>query len=128
MFSLAPAALLLFSVRDQGTNAALAGFSFAFTDAYVSNMRRKNDGISGAAGGCAAGVVAGASVRSLPVIAGSCAGLGALVGTFQEAGSRLLNRAGTHPAPAPKLNESDPLSGAMQQQRASFFKKQTDDA
>jgi len=37
------------------------GGIFAYTDAAVSNVREKNDAFNGAAGGCAAGLVAGAS-------------------------------------------------------------------
>ncbi|WFD34662.1 hypothetical protein MCUN1_001503 [Malassezia cuniculi] len=105
----------------------LVGASFAFTDAYVSNFRRKSDGISGAAGGCASGLVAGAAVRSIPVMAGSCAGLATLIGTFQEAGSSLFNRANAFPAPAPKIDESDPLRGSTQQRRATFYKQATNE-
>jgi glycerate kinase len=36
------------------------GGAFAFTDAAVANVRQKNDPYNGAAGGCAAGLVAGA--------------------------------------------------------------------
>lgn len=37
------------------------GGVFAYTDAAVANIREKNDSFNGAAGGCAAGLVAGAS-------------------------------------------------------------------
>lgn len=59
-------------------------------------------------------------------MAGSCAGLGALVGIFQEAGSSLLNRANVHPAPATKIDSSDPLRGSTQQRRANFYSQATD--
>jgi len=37
------------------------GGVFSFTDSFVANTRRQNDALNGAAGGCAAGLVAGAS-------------------------------------------------------------------
>jgi len=38
------------------------GFTFAFTETCVANLRQKNDPINGAMGACAAGFLAG--VRS----------------------------------------------------------------
>lgn len=40
-------------------STAAMGASFAFTEAYVANLREKNDAVNGAAGGCAAGFLAG---------------------------------------------------------------------
>lgn len=37
------------------------GGIFSFTDSFVANRRQKNDAFNGAAGGCAAGLVAGAN-------------------------------------------------------------------
>lgn len=37
------------------------GGIFSFTDSFVANTRRQNDAWNGAAGGCAAGLVVGAS-------------------------------------------------------------------
>jgi hypothetical protein len=42
---------------------AAMGATFAFTDAFVANERRKNDALNGAAGGCAAGFLAGIRCR-----------------------------------------------------------------
>ena len=41
------------------------GAAFSFTEAFVANERRKNDALNGAAGGCAAGFLAGIRCRSL---------------------------------------------------------------
>lgn len=79
------------------------GATFAFTEAFVANERRKNDALNGAAGGCAAGFLAGircrfivcykfmgtqslATARSLPMAAGGCILLGAAVGAFDYSG------------------------------------------
>ncbi len=35
------------------------GATFAFTEAFVANERQKDDALNGAAGGCAAGFLAG---------------------------------------------------------------------
>jgi len=35
------------------------GTTFAFTESTVANIREKNDAVNGAAGGCAAGFLAG---------------------------------------------------------------------
>jgi hypothetical protein len=42
------------------------GGIFSFTDSFVANTRRKDDALNGAAGGCAAGLVAGASGEWTP--------------------------------------------------------------
>ena len=39
------------------------GATFAFTEAFVANERRKNDALNGAAGGCAAGFLTGIRCR-----------------------------------------------------------------
>ncbi|GJJ13890.1 hypothetical protein Clacol_008147 [Clathrus columnatus] len=66
--------------------AAMAGI-FAFTDSYVSNLRQTRDPINGAIAGCAAGLLAGARGRSIPKGLASCAAIGAVVGSFDAAGS-----------------------------------------
>ena len=40
-------------------SAAAMGATFAFTDSYVANLRQTDDPLNGAAGGCAAGLLAG---------------------------------------------------------------------
>lgn len=78
--------------------------TFAFTDAVVANTRRKDDYVNGASGACAAGFLAGLRgeylefnhpvrfvvycriARSLPMAVGSCAVLGAFIGTYDAAG------------------------------------------
>ncbi|UZJ55907.1 hypothetical protein CBS101457_005227 [Exobasidium rhododendri] len=74
--------------RSGGTIALFTamGGVFSFTDSFVANTRRKNDALNGAAGGCAAGLVAGAGARSIPMMVGSCAALATLIGTFDAAG------------------------------------------
>ena len=49
--------------RTGGTIAlfTVMGGVFSFTDSFVANSREKNDSVNGAVGGCAAGLVAGAS-------------------------------------------------------------------
>jgi len=65
---------------------AAMGATFAFTEAFVANERQKNDPLNGAAGGCAAGFLAGIRSRSLPMAAGGCVLLGAAVGAFDYSG------------------------------------------
>jgi hypothetical protein len=80
------------------------GATFAFTEAFVANERQKDDALNGAAGGCAAGFLAGIKSallvtgmintsnescfieRSLPLAVGSCVILGAVVGGYDYAG------------------------------------------
>jgi len=45
------------------TLLAAMGFTFAFTETYMANLRQKNDPINSATGACAAGFLAG--VRSM---------------------------------------------------------------
>jgi hypothetical protein len=81
------------------------GATFAFTEAFVANERQKDDALNGAAGGCAAGFLAGIkselsvtgmiytsdeslcfTERSLPLAVGSCVILGAVIGGYDYAG------------------------------------------
>jgi len=60
----------------------------------------------------------------MPMMAGSCAGLGALIGTFQAAGNTLLNQANIKP-PKPLKEKPDaesPLMPTAQVRRAGFLK------
>ncbi|WVR04634.1 hypothetical protein IAU60_001645 [Kwoniella sp. DSM 27419] len=68
---------------------AAMGFSFSFVQAAVANVRETDDALNGAAGGCAAGFLAGVRARSLPIAAGACLGMGTLIGTFNAAGNAL---------------------------------------
>ena len=80
------------------------GGSFAFTEAAVANTRQKDDAWNGAAGGCAAGFLAGirgmrqslkfvthaklhAIAHSLPVAVASCAVIGGAMGVYDTAGA-----------------------------------------
>ncbi|PPQ87029.1 hypothetical protein CVT25_000006 [Psilocybe cyanescens] len=65
---------------------AAMGAAFKFTETYVANERQKHDALNGAAGGCAAGFLAGVRSRSLPMAIGGCAFLGAAIGTFDYTG------------------------------------------
>ncbi|KAH9486993.1 hypothetical protein JR316_0001059 [Psilocybe cubensis] len=65
---------------------AAMGAAFKFTETYVANERQKNDALNGAAGGCAAGFLAGLRSRSLPMALGGCAFLGLAIGGFDYTG------------------------------------------
>ncbi|KAH8120203.1 hypothetical protein DFH11DRAFT_1722044 [Phellopilus nigrolimitatus] len=65
---------------------AAVGATFAATEAIVANTREKKDPWNGAAGGCAAGFLAGLRVHSLPIAVASCAFMGTAVGTFDASG------------------------------------------
>ncbi|KAF8605054.1 hypothetical protein BDV93DRAFT_491213 [Ceratobasidium sp. AG-I] len=65
------------------------GASFAFTEAAVANAREIDDSFNGAAGGCAAGMLAGLRARSIPMAFASCAVIGTLVASFDAAGRSL---------------------------------------
>lgn len=43
--------------------------------------------MNAAAGGCAAGFIAGVRARSLPLAFGACAAMGTAIGTFSAAGN-----------------------------------------
>ncbi|TXT07248.1 hypothetical protein VHUM_03418 [Vanrija humicola] len=84
---------------------AAMGFAYSFTQSFVSNTRETDDALNGAAGGCAAGFIAGVRARSLPIAVGACAGMATLIGTFEAAGNvsaaSLRSSSGklTHPGP-----------------------------
>lgn len=110
------------------TGSTIAVFSamggiFSYTDSFVANTRGKTDAVNGAAGGCAAGLVLGAVSRSVPMMAGGCAGLAALIGTFDAAGRSLQ---GTQSRPSGlDQHESHGEPGWREQREArrkSFFK------
>jgi hypothetical protein len=44
---------------------AAMGATFAFTESFVANQRKKDDYLNGVAGGCAAGFLAGIKCMSL---------------------------------------------------------------
>ncbi|CAO1624418.1 unnamed protein product [Sympodiomycopsis kandeliae] len=112
--------------------ASTAGI-FGFSEAAVSNIRGKEDALNGAAGGCAAGLVIGASVRSIPTMVGSCAGLATLIGTFDAAGGSLMGDFATSNPISEGLaslgghgNEAAGTSGwreAREERRRRFFKQ-----
>lgn len=80
--------------RTGGTIAFFAamGFSYSFTKAATANVRETDDSMNGAAGGCAAGFIAGLRLGSLPMAVGACAFLGTVIYTFDEAGASLTGR------------------------------------
>ncbi|OBZ78877.1 NADH-ubiquinone oxidoreductase 21 subunit, partial [Grifola frondosa] len=98
-----------FLTRSGGTIGFFAamGATFAFTEAVVANQREKDDALNGAAGGCAAGFLAGIRARSIPVAIASCAVLGAAVGTFDYGGKRLIG---------------EPARETQEERRKRFFK------
>ncbi|KAL1748453.1 hypothetical protein HDZ31DRAFT_71516 [Schizophyllum fasciatum] len=61
---------------------AAMGATFAATEAYVGNVRKRHDYWNGVAGGCAAGFLAGVRARSIPIALAASAGLGAMIGLF----------------------------------------------
>lgn len=63
------------------------GFTFSFTQSATANIRQTNDSLNAAAGGCAAGLLAGARARSFPIAIASCATIGTLLATFEAAGN-----------------------------------------
>jgi len=71
--------------RNAGVFATI-GATFAFTETAVANYRQTNDPLNGAAGGCAAGFLAGIRARSLPMAVAGCAALGAAVAGFDYSG------------------------------------------
>ncbi|KZW01946.1 hypothetical protein EXIGLDRAFT_736694 [Exidia glandulosa HHB12029] len=77
--------------RTGGTIAFFAslGAAFGFTDAFVANIREKDDYLNGAAGGCAVGLAAGVRARSLPTACISCIAGAVIVGAFDYTGGTL---------------------------------------
>ncbi|KAH9858104.1 hypothetical protein C2E23DRAFT_719351 [Lenzites betulinus] len=69
---------------------AAMGATFALTESVVANQRQTDDALNGAAGGCAAGFLAGIRARSLPVAVASCAVLGTAIGTLDYNGKNLV--------------------------------------
>ncbi|KAI0756902.1 hypothetical protein C8Q80DRAFT_1091608 [Daedaleopsis nitida] len=98
-----------FLTRTGGTIGFFAamGATFALTESVVANQRQVDDSLNGAAGGCAAGFLAGIRARSLPMALASCAVLGTAVGTFDYNGKGL----------APGESES------LEERRKRFFKQ-----
>ncbi|KZT37425.1 hypothetical protein SISSUDRAFT_1022938 [Sistotremastrum suecicum HHB10207 ss-3] len=90
---------------------AVMGATFALSEAVVGNLRSKNDALNAAAGGCAAGLVAGARARSVPLGLGSCLAIGALMGAFDATGSTL---ASGRPLESPQ---------SVEERRRRFFKQ-----
>ncbi|KAI0825044.1 hypothetical protein BC628DRAFT_1321051 [Trametes gibbosa] len=69
---------------------AAMGATFALTESVVANQRQTDDALNGAAGGCAAGFLAGIRARSLPMAVASCAVLGTAIGTLDYNGKNLV--------------------------------------
>ncbi|KDR84927.1 hypothetical protein GALMADRAFT_233397 [Galerina marginata CBS 339.88] len=65
---------------------AAMGATFKFTETFVANERQKSDALNGAAGGCAAGFLAGVRARSIPMALGGCILLGGAIATFDYSG------------------------------------------
>ncbi|KAE9408153.1 hypothetical protein BT96DRAFT_1013623 [Gymnopus androsaceus JB14] len=65
---------------------AAMGAVFSFTKDTVANVRSKDDAYNGAAGGCAAGFLAGIRARSLPMAIGGCAFLGTTLAALDMSG------------------------------------------
>ncbi|KTW27707.1 hypothetical protein T552_02147 [Pneumocystis carinii B80] len=69
---------------------ALMGGSFSFTEAFVSNLRKKDDPLNAFAGGVVSGSIGAIRVRSLPVVVGYGIGLGCFMGLFDWCGGTLM--------------------------------------
>jgi len=91
---------------------AAMGAVFSYTEATVANARATNDAWNGAAGGCAAGFLAGIRVRSIPTAVGSCAVIGGLIGVFDLTGRSLTGGVRDHEGPEER-----------EERRLAFFKK-----
>ncbi|KAI0695160.1 hypothetical protein BC835DRAFT_983073 [Cytidiella melzeri] len=87
---------------------AAMGATFAFTEATIANQRQKDDALNGAAGGCAAGFLAGIRARSLPMAVTSCVIIGAAVGAFDYGGKRIYG---------------SPVEETQEERRKRFFKQ-----
>ncbi|KAI0778275.1 hypothetical protein BD413DRAFT_508064 [Trametes elegans] len=81
-----------FLTRTGGTIGFFAamGATFALTESVVANQRQVDDPLNGAAGGCAAGFLAGIRARSLPLAVASCAVLGTAIGTLDYNGKNIV--------------------------------------
>ncbi|KAK0528344.1 hypothetical protein OC834_004082 [Tilletia horrida] len=116
------------------------GGTFSYTEPLVANIREKDDPLNAAAGGCAAGLVMGASARSPQTMIFGCLGLGALLGTFQATGRSLTGpHATSQPVKAVPLGsapdgvaEDGQVRTAGREvreaRRKSFFKQPRQDA
>ncbi|KZT55961.1 hypothetical protein CALCODRAFT_337028 [Calocera cornea HHB12733] len=91
---------------------AAMGAVFSYTEASIANARATDDAWNGAAGGCAAGFLAGIRARSIPTAVASCAILGGLVGGFDVTGKSLTG--GVRDFEGPEDRE---------ERRLAFFKK-----
>ncbi|KAJ2550399.1 hypothetical protein EV175_004085 [Coemansia sp. RSA 1933] len=68
--------------------AAMGGI-FAGTNAAAAQIRGKNDYLNDAAGGCAAGMIAGLRKRSIPAALGGCAFFATTMATYEYSGGVL---------------------------------------
>ncbi|KZO98384.1 hypothetical protein CALVIDRAFT_535469 [Calocera viscosa TUFC12733] len=91
---------------------AAMGAVFSYTEASIANARAKNDAWNGAAGGCAAGFLAGVRARSIPTAVASCAIIGGFIGMFDLTGRSLTG--GVQDFEGPEQRE---------ERRLAFFKK-----
>ncbi|KAI3626716.1 hypothetical protein CBS14141_000717 [Malassezia furfur] len=103
-------------------NAASLGAAVGLVVSAVQNSLQKHH--SGAMGVFSrTGRTIAMFSRSIPMIGGSCVGLGGLLGTFQAAGSTMLNERLLKPKPVERLDKENPLLGSTQERRARFFKQ-----
>ncbi|OZJ07017.1 hypothetical protein BZG36_00010 [Bifiguratus adelaidae] len=71
-----------------GYFAAIGGI-FAATECATRNIRGKEDMWNSAAGGCAAGIVAGIRAHSFSVMCGACAAIGGTMAAFEYGGGNI---------------------------------------
>ncbi|UOH84085.1 hypothetical protein LQV05_000879 [Cryptococcus neoformans] len=111
---------------------AAMGFSYSFITALTANIRETDGPLNSAAGGCAAGFVAGVQHKSLPVAVGACAGMAALLGTFNAAGNdsvyvvrgSVLMKNNTNLQNFTGVKRSDIPRPEREEIRQQFFKQQ----
>uniref|UniRef100_A0A1D1ZII9 NADH-ubiquinone oxidoreductase 21. subunit n=1 Tax=Anthurium amnicola TaxID=1678845 RepID=A0A1D1ZII9_9ARAE len=69
------------------TGFALLGGIFTATETAAANLRKTDDWINGAVGGCATGLTVGIRARSHALSAGACLGIGGLMGLYEFSGA-----------------------------------------
>ncbi|RIA95098.1 hypothetical protein C1645_758170 [Glomus cerebriforme] len=69
------------------TGFALLGGIFTATETVTANIRKTDDWINGAVGGCATGLTVGIRARSHTLGLGACLGIGGLMSLYEFSGA-----------------------------------------
>ncbi|GBC07540.1 hypothetical protein RclHR1_07520004 [Rhizophagus clarus] len=69
------------------TGFALLGGIFTATETLTANIRKTDDWINGAVGGCATGLTIGIRARSHKLGVGACLGIGGLMSLYEFSGA-----------------------------------------